>query len=195
MIDPRDITKYNRTQSELEELLLFSVAVAGKTASTIAKQLDHFLSLERRGVTPFAKIRNMVQDKMLLNNLRKSKIGKYTVLSKAYKQLAFANIDLRKCEVKDLERFMGIGSKTSRFFILHTRPKVRLAVLDTHILKWMSGFIQGVPKSTPSKKKYLQLEQQFLNYCDSAHIEPAKLDLMIWNEYSNKNKNLGVKPQ
>jgi hypothetical protein len=186
MIDSSKVTNFKRTTAELEELLLFSVAVAGKTAKIVEKQLEYFLSLERRGMTPFAKIRNMVQDKILLKNLKKSKIGKYSMLTKAYKELAFANIDLHKCEVKDLERFTGIGPKTSRFFILHTRQTARVAVLDTHILKWMSTFMPNVPKSTPSKKKYLQLEQQFLDYCDTANIEPAKLDLIIWNEKSRK---------
>lgn len=188
MIYARDITNFNRTQAELEELLLFSVAVAGKTADTIAHQLETFLLLERRGVTPFAKVRNMVQDGILLKNLKKAKLGKYGVLKRAYKELAFANIDLKKCEIKDLEQFTGIGPKTSRFFILHTRAHSRVAVLDTHILKWMSDKFPGVPKSTPSRKKYLQLEQKFLGYCDECQISPEVLDLQIWNAGSRKPK-------
>lgn len=190
MIWADKITNFQRSNGELEELLLFSIAVAGKTANTIAYQLEAFLALERRGITPFAKVRNMVQDGILLQNLKKAKLGKYSLLKQAYKELAFANIDLKKCSVKDLERFTGIGPKTSRFFILHTRPRANVAVLDTHILKWMSKMWPevSIPKSTPSQKKYLVLEQKFLQYCNESQVDPATLDLEIWTAYSRKSR-------
>lgn len=28
--------------------------------------------------------------------------------------------------------------KTSRFFLLHSRENIKVAVLDTHIIKWLS---------------------------------------------------------
>ena len=43
MIDPNDITRFNRTEYELHELLAFSVLVAGKKASTVAPQLQQLL--------------------------------------------------------------------------------------------------------------------------------------------------------
>lgn len=39
MIDPNNFTNYGRTDHELEEMWLFSVAVAGKTAKTQARLL------------------------------------------------------------------------------------------------------------------------------------------------------------
>ena len=43
MVNPYDITNYNRTQNELQEFLLFTIVVAGKTAYIQAQKLDQFL--------------------------------------------------------------------------------------------------------------------------------------------------------
>ena len=40
MIDPYKITNYNRTESQLQEFLLFCILVAGKTAYIQAKKLE-----------------------------------------------------------------------------------------------------------------------------------------------------------
>jgi hypothetical protein len=41
-VDPYNITKYNRTEAELECFLLFCIVVAGKTAYIQARKLDEF---------------------------------------------------------------------------------------------------------------------------------------------------------
>lgn len=43
MIDPKNITNFDRTDNELEEFALFAIAVAGKSAKTIAPALDRTL--------------------------------------------------------------------------------------------------------------------------------------------------------
>ena len=43
MIDPYNITNYNRTEAELQELLMFCILVAGKTAYIQAGKLEQFL--------------------------------------------------------------------------------------------------------------------------------------------------------
>jgi hypothetical protein len=55
MVDPNNIINYNRTDEELEELILFLIAVAGKNAATTARQLDAFL--QGAGSTPFNKVK------------------------------------------------------------------------------------------------------------------------------------------
>jgi len=45
MINPTTITNYNRTQSELEEFLMFSIMVAGKSAKQTAQKLNQFLRM------------------------------------------------------------------------------------------------------------------------------------------------------
>jgi len=113
-------------------------------------------------------------------------IGCYNQKSRTFVELAHSRLDLRICSAADLEKIYGIGMKTSRCFILHSRKNVRYAGLDTHVLKFLKAMGHDVPKSTPTGKKYLKLESVFLNYADMVYKMPAEFDLDIWNQYSVK---------
>jgi hypothetical protein len=53
MIDPYNITNYNRTEGELQKFLLFCIVVAGKTAYIQAQKLEEFLlSVNERLMLP-----------------------------------------------------------------------------------------------------------------------------------------------
>lgn len=184
MVDPTDVTKFDRTDAELEEYLLFCVAVAGKTAKIIAQKLDQFLSLERGEGSPFEKIRRMSSCHCLGTNLQAVKLGRYSVLGPCYKALATSGINLRTCTLEELESFPGIGQKTSRYFMLHTRPNQRIAALDTHVLQYLGRLGHNVPKSTPTGERYYELERIFIEHADSLGRDIAELDLEIWNENS-----------
>lgn len=184
MIDPTKITNYNRNKEELEEFLLFCLLVAGKTASIQAKKLELFLS----GRAPFKLLRKYRWDGVLLDKIKIAKLGQYNRLIKAFSQVV--ELDVFTCSIADLEQIPGIGPKTARFYILHSRPNQDIAVLDTHILKWLRDELGlKTPKSTPSSKKYLELEKEFISYCKKNKRNPADLDLEIWNKYSIKSGN------
>src|SRR3954471_15532963 len=108
LVDPHELTKYDRTDAELQALLMFSIAVAGKTAVVIADKLDRFIWLSRARVgrwyakeekkpqrvvdwTPFKLMKCLAmigayskKDEIGLL-LRRVKLGKYTTLGPAYK--------------------------------------------------------------------------------------------------------------
>lgn len=187
MIDPKNITNVNRTQEELEEFILFGMCVAGKNARIQAKKLESFLDIEKTG-TPFEKIRTMIQKGTLDINLRKVKMGKYSLLNRGFSYVATQPINLESVTAKELEAVPGIGMKTSRFFILHNRENPDVACLDTHILKWLKKNTKekDIPKKSPSKKKtYKRLESAFLKEAKKRNLHPAKLDINIWRKYSN----------
>jgi thermostable 8-oxoguanine DNA glycosylase len=190
MIDPTNITNYNRTQSELEEFLIFSIMVAGKNASMTAKKIDSFLA--QRDVwglddkSPLEYLKWLKHNGRLVQQMVEHKLGQYSRLEGAFNGILKFKGRLDKVSVSDLESVDGIGCKTARFFILHSREDVRLAVLDTHILKWLRLHGEDAPKSTPTKNKYKLLEQAFLNYADKYDMHPADLDLSIWKQYSKK---------
>jgi thermostable 8-oxoguanine DNA glycosylase len=70
--------------------------------------------------------------------------------------------------------------------VLHSRPDQQIAVLDTHILKWLREQGYNVPKATPPKARYTIIEKDFLTECDKAGKTPAELDLEIWKSYSQQ---------
>lgn len=187
MVDPYNITDYQRDTNSLEEFLLFSVVVAGKKASVQNRLLNDFLNTMsyQWPCSPFNRIREMISLGTLDKSLRNSKLGQYNRIAKSFTQIINSKLNLRTCTVEDLEAIHGIGPKTARFFILYTRPKQRVAVLDTHILRFMrEKLFIPTPKSTPSGKLYKQLEQQFLDYVDTTGESVAKIDLAIWSEYT-----------
>lgn len=196
MIDPTKVTNFKRTPAELEEFMLFSIAVAGKGAFQQAQKLEAFLAPWReRGYTPFGALRTMDMDGSMTFFLRSVKIGQYNRIGTAYRGLAHFfryNDDsmryhpLAETDVKHLEVIKGIGMKTARFFAMHTRPHQQYACLDTHILKWLGAKGHIVPKTTPQGDKYLALEKVFLDYCSQAGKLPADMDLEIWNEAHKK---------
>jgi thermostable 8-oxoguanine DNA glycosylase len=194
MIDPVNIVNYNYTDNELQELLVFCVCVAGKTAKTIAPKVHSYC-----GYHPTKSPFQLIYDDWGNNfqDMYKCKLGKYTTLTQAFAEMVAvckwkggpksADIDLRKCTIEELESITGIGPKTSRFFIMSSRPNVRYAALDTHVLGYLNRNGISAPKSTPSsKKQYKELEQKFLELADKSGKSPAEFDLSIWNMYARK---------
>lgn len=183
MINPSDVINYNRNERDLQEFLLFCISVAGKTAKRQAKYLNDFLSFSDQEL-PFDTIRKYINSGTLMSNLKKSKIGQYQKLCRAFTELINSNINIKTCSLEELEKIYGIGPKTARYFLLYSRPEQKYAVLDTHILKWIKNNLKiNIPKNI-SKKHYIIIEQEFLSFAQKHELNIAELDLGIWNSLS-----------
>lgn len=182
MIIPAEVTRFDRTDAELEEFLLFAICVAGKNSKIQAGKLAEFLlesDFDKPFASPFDMIRTWVEDGTLRMHLERVKMGQYGRLAKVFENLVKCDFNLRTVTVYQLQLIVGL--KTSRFFLMHSRPGFRCATLDTHILKWLNE--QGIvaPKSTPTNPKvYAELEAKYLAICDERGCDPADLDLEIW---------------
>lgn len=187
MIDPVNFTNYDLDDLGLQEYILFAIAVAGKNATTTARILDEFLTYantETGGRDHFDCVLKLAKGRSLPPILREFGFGCQKMKAKGFLEVAKADFDLRECSVDDLETVTGIGFKTSRFFVMHTRRDPNIACLDVHILRWMRkrGF-KNIPEQTPSsKKQYLEIEKKFLKTAKKLGREVAELDLWIWNE-------------
>lgn len=193
----------HQTQYKLEYKLLFSLVVAGKSAHFARSAMERFLA-GSHAPTPLRWVNFLWQSPLignesgLIRQLKIARTGNYSKLEKAFRKAAEAVIsealDLRVCSPSELEKIPGIGPKTSRFFILWTRPNARCAALDTHILKWLKYLGYDAPKSTPVGKKYEELELAFLAEADKRGIPPAKLDEMIWTYCRDGGHKSGTWP-
>lgn len=184
LIDPKNITNFNRSDAELQAFWLFGMFVAGKNSDHASKCLARLLN---KDILPFEYLRDLGEIG-IHNALVASRIGQYNRLSKAV--LDSLNLDLRNCSLEDLLQVRGVGPKTARFFLLHTRQDCECAVLDTHILAWMrDNGVEDAPESTPQNQKvYQQLEKQFLFLAkhNFPQMSVAQIDLMIWMKQSGR---------
>lgn len=191
MIDPTNITDFNRDDYSLQEVFLFWICAAGKKALVVSKSLDEVLKeghdLFGKDLLPFEIINKF--EKSLADILKKHGVGCYNNKSKSMLEISNSNLDLRNCSVEDLENIYGIGPKTARCFIIHTRKNAQYAGLDTHILSFLRDLDYNVPRSTPSsRKKYKEIESLFLNLVKEYNTTVQELDLKIWNKYRIKNE-------
>jgi thermostable 8-oxoguanine DNA glycosylase len=183
MIDARYITNFRRSEEELQGFLLFGMAVAGKNADVAARSVNRLL----KDIPDPVFWHYWRLPETLEEDLRQVRIGQYGKLHRGVMQLACTLAGYTSVETLGLPELMkihGIGPKTARFFILHSRPHARLAVLDVHILSWLRKRGWEVPEtSTPQRPaRYYALERLFLSEIEREFPgkSAAEADLMIW---------------
>ncbi len=192
MIDPYNVD-IDWSDDGLEEFLIQCICVCGKSAVQTAIKVDALLqdiNPKHRKETHFHAILNHAYHYETLDaKLRKHKIGQYKRITKALAEVAYkfrSPGSLRSTTVADLESLPGIGPKTARYFGMYGLKIQGIAVIDTHILKFLRDMgIEKVPKSTPSSKRYLELERVFLEICEERGRTAADLDLAIWKAYTD----------
>lgn len=190
MVDPNNITSFNLSHDKLEEVILFWVCAAGKNGTTAARTLENLLANWRKpGESAFQVVRIIANKTSLAEEMRKAGIGCFNNKAKSFIALANSGLDLKTCSVEELEAIPGIGPKTARCFLMHSRPNQQYAGLDRHILNYMSDCGISTPKNTPTGKKYKDLEQQFLRLVKMSKKSVADLDLMIWKVYSGRHQD------
>ena len=184
IIEPTKITNYNRSTLELQWFWLFSMFVAGKNSDFAAGKIETLRALMPDGAYPI----DWLNAHGVEEYLRKAKVGQYGRLTKAITQSK--DVDLHTATLEELFEIHGIGPKTVRFFLLHSRKDCNCAVLDTHVLKFLraNGYA-AAPKQTPNKPEdYRAWEKTFLNIVALNYptFTVAEIDLKIWTEYSGR---------
>lgn len=187
MIDPYHITNFDRSQEELEEFLLFCTFAANKPSLRAAFNTERFLELKLDKETPLSYTYDLLKSGYLLPMLEHRKIGPYEHNFRRLAELAMgvAGPTIYDMTVESLERVYGVGPKTARMFILHSRPNQEYAVLDTHVLKYLRdiGYTQ-VPKATPKNPAfYRALENAFVRDAHEIGRSVAEHDLEVWKLY------------
>lgn len=80
-----------------------------------------------------------------------------------------------------LVKFNGIGLKTASWVIRNWFDSDDVAILDVHIYR--AGLMAGVFHEGQSlSRRYLELEQRFLEFCRAINARPSALDALIWRQ-------------
>lgn len=198
MIDPKNITSFDRSDTNLEEFFLFSFAVAGKNADITAEKINKLCNMLETLIAPIPPLQTLILLKSkdhvytIDKILRACKLGKYKSWHRMLHYFMW-NTDvqnfLRHAQLHHFLEIHGIGPKTSRFFLIHSRPNQRYAVLDTHILRWLSQSHRKVPKSTPRGQNYFDWERIAIDRMESIkgpNETLADVDLHLWKTYSGR---------
>ena len=222
MIDPLRVTDFNRGDFDLQSFFLFCFAVAGKNAKVQAEKLNNMIDgfqeswvenpiyHEEGHPIPDGPLTHMMDMNSevffsgatpLENALRHEKMGKYQSWIKMVnwfnENLHPHMVDgfLRRATLETLLLIPGVGDKTARFFILHSREDEQCIPLDTHVLKFISSKgVPCVPTVTPSKSKYRMWEKiaREMYTCEmrvKGYRNMAETDLAIWKSFSSFSKN------
>ena len=184
MIDAANITNYSLTENELEARILFWILAAGKNGTRSAKITNSIVEQYKGLRETLFKYLRLLDFEDTLNMCKYHKTGCFGSKARSIYEICRADLNLRTCTSEDLEKIYGIGMKTSRCFILHSRKNAQYAGLDTHMLKHLKSLGYAVPKNTPSSKKmYLTIEQIVIKLAHEAGETPADYDLNIWNKF------------
>lgn len=186
MIDPYDLTKPWNT-ARVQEWILFGICVAGKPADITAFKLDKFLH-PRLGRSPFEVTQKYITEGILEDRLREARLGQYRRIGVAFREVVVKVPDAVNTTVQELESVKGLGPKTARMILLYTQPNLKIAVLDTHILKWLRAQGYGAPKGTPSGKLYAFWETVVLREAAEHQMTPKEFDTWIWKSYARPQK-------
>jgi len=188
MINPAEVTNYNRTQSELQEFILFCINVAGKKSSVESPKLEVFIERAKditKETSPFNCIKKLIKLGRLNEIMHWAKLSPYAQRYNSY--VAVSKIkDLQSVTLNRLLQVPGIGLKTARFFLSHSREDFDEPMLDTQILRYLrdQGYTDA-PKSTPSNENtYYYFANIFKNIARQLGKSVTDLDLEIWKQYS-----------
>ena len=173
---------------EKEYFLIFSIIVAGRNAKMALEKAWRLLEFTWGEETPFDLIKHYIDHNTLTQKLKSLKIGQYTRIEKALKDII--NLNVETCTLDDLLACHGVGNKTARFFLLNTRKDAEYAVLDTHILKWLRSIFgnwRSVPKSTPTSQSLYQFWENEAMYAMKKEYPErtlAQADFQIWKTFA-----------
>ena len=210
-IDPLNITDFERNDFSLQSFFLFAVAVAGKPSGITAEKINSMVELfmeswvenpayqEGHLDVPDGPLKHLIDltteciwwDDISPagRNLRHIKLGKYKQWDKLLEWFGFevrdANYFLRTATLEQLLEIPGVGDKTARFFLLHSRRGEEVVPLDTHILKFVGKTFSDCPKITPRGRAYNFWEERakrlFKREIETNNYSSfAEVDLAIW---------------
>ena len=194
MINPKKVTDYKRNEWQLQEFLLYCICVAGKKSEIESPKVRKFCLDPRFGfnLLPFDFIRKSLavfscEHDGLMQALLKHKIAPYEQRYNSFVDVVrLLDKDLNTVTLEELQEVRGISTKTSRFFLTHSREDFDEPVLDTHILRYLKdeGW-DGIPDSTPQNPKtYTQIAKIFSEIAEAQNKSVTDLDLEIWTKYS-----------
>ena len=90
--------------------------------------------------------------------------------------------DVREVRRRLVSEVSGLGPKQASLFLRNVGYAVRIAVLDVHVLTYMSwiGLTDSLVNAVTTVRKYETLEDAFIEHSFSFGYTPDRFDLAVW---------------
>lgn len=83
----------------------------------------------------------------------------------------------------------GIGPKTASWIVRNRRASDRVAILDVHIVRACSA-IGIFPAGAEPARRYIDLEQRFLAFCEATQSRASAMDAIMWSTMRSLSRPL-----
>ncbi len=97
--------------------------------------------------------------------------------------LEIINYDSQKARKELVKNIKGLGYKEASHFLRNIGRK-DVAIIDRHILSWLSERGYDIDKLTP--KKYVKAESVFREFAKKYNMDLARFDLYVWAKKTGK---------
>jgi thermostable 8-oxoguanine DNA glycosylase len=176
-----DMYNWANTREKRELVLLFSIMAAGKSADRTSDALNYMMHM-LPGNTPLDKIRGLVKRQDALEKLKSFRIGQHNRILKAFRAIVDFDVDVTPPDPDKLRNIPGIGLKTSSFVALVYDRTLPVAVLDTHVLKFLRNRMKiEAPLGTPSSAKiYDRLSRPIIRLATLLDVTCGDLNIVLW---------------
>ncbi len=191
-------------QDEIESRLaeFDRIRKIGDDKAIFAELVFCILTPQSKARVCWAAVENLLDKNLLLNGERDQILGELHGVRFKYKKSEYVveardklSIDgkiaikpriSRFSDVCDAREWLvrnvkGIGYKEASHFLRNIGFGENLAILDRHILKNLRslGVIEEIPDSL-SRRRYLEIEREMMEFADRVKIPMSHLDLVMW---------------
>lgn len=163
------------------ERFLLHVGLSGcKNAETSRQHIESFIEELSAGGSPIQRmqeIRERGGHYILLEMLKRHKIGRYTLMSRMLRDMS-ETPDILSMERDQLCCISGFAMKSASLFKMYSDAASRAAILDKQTLGWLK---HAAPETEDG---YKQVEALFVAKAKADNLHPALLCFQLW--YSGK---------
>lgn len=176
--------QYEQSQAAASYLILNGLLDVEHLKQNSQKfEVDIAYALEQPIFPPITKLggRKYRYPKLRANYIRRT-AEKIYLQDNSIRNILLSCQDEKDARSKIMSIAFGVGPKQASLFLRNIGYAQNLAILDTHILKYMSvvGLLPQLVQNVPSLHKYENIEQILWSYAEKFKVSLAYIDTAIW---------------
>ena len=199
MAEPDNAMRYQLGKTLEEEVVYCLLGAHGAPAEiglAASRRVCSFLRARPEWKPNSTELERLLRDPLVVNGRARAVRYRFAAqraryLADTLKALAEADFDcLGDVALRDaLRQLPGIGPKTASWIVRNWRASDHVAILDVHIVRACAA-IGIFPTGAQPARRYLDLEQRFLAFCDATHSRASAMDAVMWSTMRSLSRPL-----